>query len=76
MNDSAIYYLTRDVDMQQIQISALQLQTKQLKKQNTLLGIGLGLTIVASIATLVEVAMFEDKVEQKEQEAEKYAFGL
>lgn len=76
MNDSAIYYLTRDVDMQQMQISALQLQTKQLKKQNTLLGIGLGLTIVASIATLIEVAMFEDKVEQKEQEAEKYAFGL
>ena len=65
MNDMSTYMMTKEIDAHSAQIAALNKQVKTLKGQNTILGIGLAGAFAVALITIAEVALFEDKVDEK-----------
>ena len=59
------YMMTKEIDAHSAQIAALNKQVKTLKGQNTILGIGLAGAFAVALITIAEVALFEDKVDEK-----------
>lgn len=65
MNDMSTYMMTKEIDAHSAQIAVLNKQVKTLKGQNTLLGIGLAGAFAVALITIAEVALFEEKMEDK-----------